>query len=404
MGQHLWDVLVVGAGPAGSWAARGFARAGLKTALLEEHAEVGAPVHCTGVVGHEMLEKFPSVKNCVWRAADAFKVYSPEGFSFTLPNVRAFVLNRRQLDLHLADLARQEGATLFLNHKATAVTQSRDHVTVEVDTPEGTHQLESKIVVLATGSKSHLPKRSALAEPPQFIRGVQVEVEIEDLQSVELYLGGRIAPGSFAWAVPTYENSAKTGLITLGNARVYLDKLFESDYLKHRLKRVACKPIVSRIPLGPSPASVGHRTLAVGDAAGQVKTTTGGGIYYGLLGAEELVYASLKAYKNGDFAPGALHRYHQQWRKKLGVELQAGLYIRRVFEKIEDNDINRLIRLFERKDLLDLVGRYANFDRHRDLIFALAKVPEFRAIMIDLMRRNFVFRNPFSAFSRAREA
>lgn len=395
---ETFDVIVIGAGPTGSWTARCFAKAGLKTALFEEHAEVGAPVHCTGVVGDDFLQKFPHVQPVVWRSVDQFKVFSPEGNSFDLPNVAAYVLNRRALDQLLADNAKAEGALLFLNHKAIAVDQSENNVRVTASVLGSETVYESKIVVLATGSTSHLPKRSTLAEPPQFIRGVQVEVEIENLSSVELYLGGHVAPGSFAWAVPTRENIAKTGLITLGNARIYLDKLFESPFLKGRLKRMVGKPLVSRIPLGPSPNSANHRVFAVGDAAGQVKTTTGGGIYYGMLGAEELVSTALLAYREKDFALSLLRNYHNGWRKKLGLELQAGLYIRRIFEKIEDNDINRLIRLFEKRELRELVGKHANFDRHRDLIFALTKVPDIRAIMIDLVKRNFSIQNVFSGY------
>lgn len=397
--QSTWDVVVVGAGPTGSHTARGFAKAGLRTALLEEHAEIGLPVHCTGVVGHDLLERFPQVRQVVWRAVDEFKVFSPEGNSFPLPNVAAYVLNRRDLDLLLAGEAQKEGAELFLSHKAISVNQTQHgvHLMAQADGEE--IHFQSKILVLATGSTSHLPKRSSLAEPPQFIRGVQVEVEIEGLSCVELYLGGHVAPGSFAWAVPTHGQLAKAGLITIGNARIYLDKLFESPFLKSRLKRVVGKPLVSRIPLGAPRTTVNHRILAVGDAAGQVKTSTGGGIYYGLLGAEELLSCALGAYKESDFVPSLLQSYHSNWRKKLGLELQAGLYIRRVFEKIEDRDINRLIRLFERRELRDLVGRYANFDRHRDLIFALTKVPDVRAIMVDLIKRNFPYQSLFSAFS-----
>jgi len=393
-----FDVIVIGAGPTGSWTARSFAKAGLSTALFEEHAEVGAPVHCTGVVGYDFLQKFPHVQPVVWRAVEQFKVFSPEGNSFDLPNVAAYVLNRRALDQLLADNAQSEGAELHLNHKAIAVDQHQDKVRVTASVNGEEAIYESKIVVLATGSTSHLPKRSTLAEPPQFIRGVQVEVEIENLSSVELYLGGHVAPGSFAWAVPTRENIAKTGLITLGNARIYLDKLFDSPFLKGRMKRMVGKPLVSRIPLGPSPNSANHRVFAVGDAAGQVKTTTGGGIYYGMLGAEELVTTALSGYREKEFSLSLLRNYHAGWRKKLGLELQAGLYIRRIFEKIEDKDINRLIRLFEKRELRELVGKHANFDRHRDLIFALTKVPDIRAIMIDLVKRNFSIQNIFSGF------
>lgn len=396
-----WDVIVVGAGPAGSWSARGFAKAGLRTALLEEHAEVGTPVHCTGVVGSEIFDHFPKIRSCIWKPVDKFKVFSPEGDSFFLPNVKAFVLNRRKLDLLASDDARGEGAELLLNHKVTSVTQHQDHVEVAVSVLDETITYETKLVVLATGSKSHLPKRSTLAEPPQFIRGVQVEVEVENLSNVELYLGQDIAPGSFAWAVPTYGNAAKTGLITLGNARIHLDKLFESPFLKGRVKQLLGKPLVSRIPMGPSPVSTGHRTLAVGDAAGQVKTTTGGGIYYGLLGAEAAVATALKGYRNGDFVPSHLTEYHHLWRKRLGLELQAGLYFRRIFEKVEDADINRLIRTLKKRELQDLLGKYANFDRHRDLIFALSKVPDVRAIMVELLKRSFAFRFPTSTAAGA---
>lgn len=391
MSENLWDVLVIGAGPTGSWTAYGFAKAGFRTALFEEHAEVGLPVHCTGIVGEEIFEHFPSIRKCVWGAVENFKVFSPEGYPITLPNVKAFVLNRRQLDVHLANQAKAEGVEILLNHKATSIEQDKEHVTVTAQAQNEPVVYRSKIVVLATGSTSHLPKRSGLSEPPQFIRGVQVEVEIENHSEVEVYLGGNVAPGSFAWAVPTRENIAKAGLITLGNARIYLDKFFDSPFLKNRIKRWVGKPLVSRIPLGAAPKTVNHRVLAVGDAAGQVKTTTGGGIYYGLVGAQELVSTALAARKNGNFIPSLLQPYHRRWQKKLGLELHAGLYIRKVFQKVLDSDLNRLIRLFERREMLDLVQRHANFDRHRDLIFALTKVPEIRTIMIDLVKRNFPF-------------
>jgi flavin-dependent dehydrogenase len=137
--------------------------------------------------------------------------------------------------------------------------------------------------------------------------------------------------------------------------------------------------------------------MAVGDVAGQVKTTTGGGIYYGLIGAEAAVSMGLKSYKNGDFSPPLLKQYHFMWQKQLGFELKAGLYFRKIFEKIQDADLNYLTQLLKKKELQDVLYQHANFDRHRDLIFALSKVPDIRAVMIQLVRRNlFSSRTSFS--------
>jgi geranylgeranyl reductase family protein len=393
----MWDVIVIGGGPAGSWTARGFAKAGLKTAVLEEHSEIGIPIHCTGVVGGAMLEQFPQTKSCVWREVNQFKIFSPEGESFLLPNVKAFILNRQKLDLTLAHEAQKEGALILLNHKVSTLSQEASHVTVEAVTSGEKTVHQAKMVVLATGSTSNLARQSHLGEPPQFIRGVQVEIEIENLPTIELYLGSRIAPGSFAWAVPTCGKSAKTGLITLENASIYLEKLFDSPFLKGRMNRILSKPRASRIPLGPSPSTAVNRLIAVGDAAGQVKTTTGGGIYYGLIGAEAATAIGLESYKNGDFYPALLKQYHSLWQKQLGFELKAGLYFRKIFDKIQDSDLNYLTQRFKKKDLQDLLHQHANFDRHRDLIFALSKVPDIRAVMVQLLRRNFFpGRNSFS--------
>jgi digeranylgeranylglycerophospholipid reductase len=380
------EVVVIGAGPSGSHAAFGFAKRGLRVLLLEEHGEVGTPVHCTGVVGKECLERFPDIQTCVWQSLEKIKILSRDGDSFFLPGMKAFVLNRRKLDLFLASKAEKEGATLCLNHKVVSIEPKEDGLQINGVCHGEQFSFSSKLAILATGSKSRLAGRCGLGEPPQFLRGAQVEAEIESLSDVEVYLDEEVSPGSFAWAVPTSKGKAKLGLITLGNASILLNKLFQSNFLKSRIKSIVGKPVVSRIPLGPSPSSVFHRILAVGDAAGQVKTTTGGGIYYGMLGAEVVVSTALKEYKKNDFSPFALEAYHAAWKKMLGIELKAGLYFRNLFRNVSNAQIDQLIQLFKREDLQALVGHYADFDRHSRLIFALAKVPTLRSFILKLLK------------------
>jgi flavin-dependent dehydrogenase len=133
--------------------------------------------------------------------------------------------------------------------------------------------------------------------------------------------------------------------------------------------RIQFKPIAQ----GLTSKTFGERVLALGEAAGQVKTTTGGGIYFGLLCSQIAAQVILKRFDNGGFSEGRLAEYEKLWKKALQKEIRIGYYMRKICAKLNDGQIESLFRIIQTDGFLPLVRERGNFDWHSDLLVLLMK-------------------------------
>ncbi|MDP2753389.1 MAG: NAD(P)/FAD-dependent oxidoreductase [Nitrospirota bacterium] len=195
---------------------------------------------------------------------------------------------------------------------------------------------------------------------------------MEGVSDIEVYFGKKIAPGSFGWIVPTNGKSVRVGLITKENAAEFLKRFLQNPLVTHRLDMRDNQTRCSPIPLGRIPKSYAERLVIVGEAAGQVKTTTGGGIYFGLLCSEIAVRTIIKALKSGNYSEKVFKEYETIWRSKIESELKAGLVLRNIFSRLSDHQIDLLMDLAKRDGILPII-RKSNFDWHRDLIASLLR-------------------------------
>jgi geranylgeranyl reductase family protein len=369
------DIVVVGAGPAGSSVAHGLAVAGRDVLLLEEHATIGEPEHCCGIVSRELFDDFGVPTSLVRASLDRFRVYGPGGRSFDVPGgtPAAWSLDRRALDQWLVDRAVAAGARLRCGARVQGVTQDADAVTVTV---RGGDSVRAGLCVLACGAMSNLPRDSGLATPRQFYQTVQATFEAPGVYAADVFLGRRLAPGSFGWAAACGSGLAKVGIICRGPAHGGWASLLEA--LSPRLGRPQVAPQYRRIPMGASRRTAHGRIVAVGDAAGQAKTTTGGGIYYAMLCARLLVEA---------IREGCLERYESAWRQRLLGEIQAGLWLRGFFESVGDDEVDALVTLAGTNRMRGLVEQSWSFDHHRRLLVAMLAAPEMRRQALGLAWR-----------------
>ncbi len=381
----MFDLVVVGSGPAGSRLAARVAEAGLRTLLVEEHDQVGTPVHCTGIVGEEMLHRYAVPEAVCAAHLERFDVLSPAGRRFRLPGVQAWLVDRQGLDRSLASRAVQAGAELLLGTPVEAIRPVAQHLEVAM----GERRVSTRLAVLATGAMSTLPQTCGLKPPPAFYQTAQLRAELSGLSGAEVHLGQAITPGSFAYAVPVPGEMPRLGLITRTGAwramRGFLDRLEKAG----RLGRVAGKATCRRIPMGVSPRSVRGRILAVGDAAGQAKTTTGGGIYFGMMCADLLADTILEARLDGDFCLSRLAGYDRLWKKRFRIELRAGHLVRRLFEHIDDRELEELVGILEEPEVRGLLAREADFDCHLPVLASLLRLPSVRRAAMTLAGRRF---------------
>jgi flavin-dependent dehydrogenase len=203
-----------------------------------------------------------------------------------------------------------------------------------------------------------------------------------------VHFGADIAPGGFAWAVPVQRRD---------RSYVRIGVMCETDAARRfwtMVERVrsrwgvrigeGCTPRQKVLPLSPLERTYSDRLLVLGDAAGLVKATTGGGIYYSLLSGElaaEVLGRALLAGTADAFRAEHLAEYQKAWRRRLGSELRWQLILRRIAQRMSDHDINRLFELARTDGLMPLVRRTASFNRHGDFIVALLKHPPARRVL-----------------------
>lgn len=340
----MHDALVVGGGPIGSHVACKLAEMGYKVLLLEQRQRLGGRVCCTGIISQECFSSFAIDNRVVLRRANSARMFSPSGRLIRLwrPENQVCIVDRAALDVAMARRARTAGAEYALNSTVKDLEVKTDRVVIEATRDGRKLDLEARVVVIATGSGSRLTDRLGLGKTGDFVIGAQAEVESEGIDEVEVYLGQKIAPGFFAWLVPTSPPKALVGLLSRHNPGLYLKKLL--SLLKSQGKIGPGEEELSyrRIALRPPARTYARRLIVVGDAAGQVKPTTGGGIYYGLLCAEIAARNLHRALEKDDLSARSLAGYQREWKKKLGQELRISYWARKFYERLSDRQIDRI--------------------------------------------------------------
>jgi digeranylgeranylglycerophospholipid reductase len=368
----LYDTIIVGAGPVGSHVAGKLANWGYRVVVLEQHDRIGKVACCTGIVGKECLNAFPVARDAVLREAKSARFFPPSGEAFCLEKEtpQAYVLDRPAFDDAMARRAQDNGVEYHLGSKVRDITSTEHSVRVEVEVGGQTMSLEGKAAVIASGFGSKLPQRLGFGKNADFVMGAQAEVNASGLDEVEVYFGSQVAPGFFAWLVPTSSGRALAGLLSRQHTGLRLKSFLNSLASQGKVDSSQAGIVYGGIPLKPLPRTSAARMIVVGDAAGQVKPTTGGGIYYGLLCSEIAADVLHQAISINDFSAGVLSEYDRRWRRLLSRELQIGRWARWLFERLNDRQIDRLFEMVQRQGFREALLNSADFsfDWHSRLI------------------------------------
>ncbi len=368
----LYDVIVVGAGPAGSYIAYDLASSGYSVAVFEEKSTSGLNACCTGIISTECLQSLDSARDMILTEVKSAEFYSPSGrcLRFQTEDVQAYVVDRVSLDKALVSKAQSQGVQYFFCSLVVDIIPGKDSIEVEA-LCSGTRELFSaRAAVLANGFRPRLPHKLGLGRIRRSLIGAQAEIEGTDIDEFEVHFGQSIAPGGFAWLVPIHPGKAYVGLLATCQAKPCLQKFLNSLFSQGRVATQRTEVRQRAIPMGTLPHSYGDRLLVIGDAAGQVKPTTGGGIYFGHLGARMAAKVLREALVTDDLAAGQLSRYQKDWKAKMGKELSRGYWARWAYAKLGDSQIERIFETLDSNgtagSLLDPGG--FSFDWHSKLI------------------------------------
>jgi digeranylgeranylglycerophospholipid reductase len=374
---QFYDVIVVGAGPAGSYIAYELASLGHNVAVFEEKSSSGLNVCCTGIISTECFQSLAPSTDVILTKVNSANFFSPSGrcLKFQTENVQAYVVNRLLLDKAIASKAQSQGAQYFFSSPVIDIIPEKDSIQAETLCSGAKEIFSARVVVLANGFRPKLPRKLGLGKIKSFLVGAQAEIEAKNVDEFEVYFGQRIAPGAFAWLVPISTNKAYVGLLATSQAKLYLQKFLNNLFGQGRIASREVEIGQKAVPIGTLARSYGDRVLVVGDAAGQVKPTTGGGIYFGHLGAKIAAEVLDEALNSDNLTAGQLSRYQKQWKAKMGKELSRGYRARWAYTKLNDRQIEGIFNVLDSSGMAEALLNSGNFsfDWHSKLISTILR-------------------------------
>lgn len=384
--KDLYDVIVVGAGPAGSTAARFAAAGGASVLLLEKDRDVGYPVRCAEAVSHEGVVQFiePDPR---WIAATVskFRIVVPNGNSI-MPRLDGigYVLERRIFDYELAKLAVKEGAEVITKaYVYDLIKEDGDVTGVRVLIKGRKVDIRAKVVIGADGVESRVGKWA----------GIDTTCHIHDMEScaqvtlsgvavdegiLDFYFGDQIAPGGYLWVFPKGKDSANVGIgISVECAKEKSAVRWLDEFVEKKFPNAA---MLTRIAGGVPCAKtcdeiVKGNVLLVGDAAHQVNPTSGGGIISGMIGGMIAGQVAGEAIAKKD--RNHLIEYEKRWHKRLGWRHEVFYRIKEAIYNFSDDTLNKLcdsaVKLPEEKRTVGGLFRTAMWNQP-SILLDIAKV------------------------------
>ncbi|MBI4150516.1 NAD(P)/FAD-dependent oxidoreductase [Candidatus Woesearchaeota archaeon] len=328
-------ISIIGAGPSGSYAAFLLANQGHDVHVFEEHASIGNPVQCTGIVTHAIWDLIPKNDSIIKLELDKVKIHAPNGTTVDFA-LKEFILDRAGLDKYIAQLAKKAGATYHLNHKFAGF----DGTNIRVRHNGKEQTFPSDITIGADGPTSEVAKAADIWVPRKVWGGVQATIQGNyDQTAFDVFFGEEFKD-FFAWVVPESKTLARIGIASEHKARdmfEHITKVYPGKLVGWQSGPI---PIYDKnIPV----QNKEHTVFLVGDAAGLVKATTGGGIITGML-SSKILAASIASDK--DYAKAL---------KPLRKDLGWHWLIRRTLNTFTDKDYNKLVNYMDSQKLQQLL-------------------------------------------------
>jgi len=368
----LRDVVVVGAGPAGIHAAYLLAQAGMDVVLLEGQSRIGERAICSGVVGDEAFARFDLPRQPVLTEIRCIQALSPEGrvLEHQTAMPLAQVVDKGEFNRALADRAERAGADVQLGSWVEGVEVDKQSAVVSFrSTKAGPSRVRAQMAIITTGVNGSLNRALDLARPRQFLRAVQAEFSVPPNgrgTATRIYVGQGVAPGAFGWDIPLGNGRRRVGLMTTTNPEHYFARFI--GRVAPSINPTGLQIDRKSIAQAPTGRCVSDRVIVAGEAAGHIKTTTGGGIYYGMLSAEFVASVVTRAFRRMNFGAGSLGEFERYWRSAFGNELMVGYFARRLASHFSDSQIERFFEVARARNFLAYLNGRLKFDWHHRVL------------------------------------
>ncbi|BAD85277.1 geranylgeranyl hydrogenase [Thermococcus kodakarensis KOD1] len=376
-----YDVVVVGSGIAGPIVARNVAKAGFSVLLIDKKWAIGTPKQCAEAISIKVFDKYdiPYDKRFINREIYGAKLYSPSGYELEMryKEVSGVILERKVFDKMLAYYAAKAGADVLARTEALDVIRKDGKIVgIKAKHEDEPVEIYADIIVAADGVESTIARKAGIntyAPPHEFDSGYEYEMLIEgfDPDLIHLWFGNEVAPRGYVWVFPKDEDRANVGIgINSDNpktAKYYLDKWLEENNIP---AKKLLEINVGLIPVGGFVKELAKdNVVVVGDAARQVNPMHGGGMAEAMEAGTIASKWIVKALEEENLS--LLQNYTKEWWETDGKRLEKVLKVRRVTEKLTDEDLDLFIQILSGADAEKIAsGDYA------EVIKALLKHPK----------------------------
>jgi digeranylgeranylglycerophospholipid reductase len=365
--QPAYDVVVVGAGPAGSAAARNCAKSGLSVLCCEEQGSIGYPVQCAGLLSLAAFHECDVSRRAVLNTVTGARIFPREGMPLVIDaNMpRAHVVDRAILDREMAELAADAGAEFRPKTRVCSVEDNR----VLTRGIHGHEEFSFKILIAADGPRSSIARQYGMARAPVYLSGIQAE-GMHDCDPGLVGLWPDASPEFFGWMIPVGCGRVRVGLCGTQQVKERFVSFIRRVGLASDLHLVT-----GTVPLGIMPRTYGRRTLFIGDAGGFAKPTSGGGVYTGIRSAEHAAAVAVLCCERGDFSDPALSEYEKRWQADIGNELALGYRLFQMRRHISPETLDRMIETMAAPEIVEEIVKYGDMDRPGKIAGILIRHP-----------------------------
>jgi geranylgeranyl reductase family protein len=343
--------------------------------MLEEHRQVGEPVQCAGLITPRCFDILEHARDTIINSVRGADIHSPAGSTISIgkKEMQACVIDRAAFDRRILDMAVDSGATLIPG-KRIAKFARQSNGTISLNNGD----ITAKLVIGADGARSATRNWAGLDEPIFMLNGFSADVSGLDMDPdrVRIFFGRNIAPNFFAWMIPAGD-IVRVGLCIRdcqGTVHDHFKNLFTKGPASESLRGGTIRTTHSgQIPLGTLPATHADNMMLLGDAACQVKATSGGGIYPGLVCASHCAQTAMKALESGNFTARFLSEYHSAWTSGIGAELDRAMMMHRIYSSLDDKQLEDIFRMMQNPEILEIINAVGDIDYPSKLAWTLLR-------------------------------
>ena len=386
------DALIVGAGPVGGYLAKRLANRGKSVLMVEEHAQIGRPFQCAGLVNPGSMAKVGLEKLAQTRIWGA-RIHGPEGTLVEIGSsdrTRTWSVCRKLFDEAVVNMAIVSGAGLMLNSRPVETQVLGDRVETTIESDSGTIQVSSRVLLGADGAHSWTRRYHRMGRVREMMIGFQIDVTgyAHSEGKLDMYTGRTVAPGFFAWAIPTGTTTrigtfSRPDLLEGRSSEDTLNSLLNHHLWRERFSGCSevgryCGPVPAKPVRRPSRG----RVMLFGDAAGLCKPTTGGGIGPGFDHVDALVGHISEVIESDEINEKSSDKICIDAIKPIAKKHDRARALRDAFlTSTTDEELEAIFKVWAKPEVIALIQKYGEIENPIPLGLRLLKdVPEFRKL------------------------